>query len=56
MSGWGYSAFSRDFCKDGKCPKCGETLNVLSDTEEATRYECTACDMTFRRPKDEEVT
>ena len=55
MSGWGFSATSRTFCIDGKCPKCGETLDVLSDTDEEIRYQCTTCDLKYARQKEEVV-
>ncbi len=56
MSGYSAHIMARDIGKDGKCPLCEATLNVVSETEDFIRWQCSSCERTWGRQKEEEVT
>jgi len=56
MSGWSAHFDSENLCKDGKCPLCGATVDVLSEVDDHYRWECTSCDKIFRRRVEDNPT
>ena len=38
--------------KNGKCPLCEATLNVISETDEFIRWQCSSCEKNWGRSKE----
>jgi len=32
-----------DICRNGKCPLCDQTVNLISETDTHYTWECTSC-------------
>ena len=52
MSGYSAHIMTSDIGKNGKCPLCEETLNVISETDDYIRWQCSSCDKTWGRDKE----
>ncbi len=43
MSGLSMHMRTADICKNGRCPLCDQTVNLISETDTHYTWECTSC-------------
>ena len=56
MSGQSAHLINSDIGKNGNCPLCEATLNVISETDDFIKWQCSSCDKTWGRHKEENPT